>query len=511
MGRKSTDPTAPQLGLDALYEREDAREPARKTTRESAPESAEPPGPPVRSVSEVVRQASQALAKLGAVWVEGELSNVRRISSGHLFFSLKDDQAQLPAVMFRSDARRVAFRLEDGVAVRCRGTLRIYEAQGRFQLYVDRMEPVGVGRLMLAYEQLRKKLAAEGLFDPARKRPLPRFPRTVGVVTSPTGAAVRDILQVSGRRFPARIVLSPTPVQGAEAAPKIIAALERLAALPGVEVIILGRGGGSMEDLWCFNDEALARAVARCPVPVVSAVGHEIDTTLCDYVADARAPTPSAAAEIVLPDRRELLRGLAAQRDRLRSALGTRLQAEHLRLGRLARRLGDPRPRVLDARASLEHLRHRQGVAVQAALESRRRRLGGLRERIAAGHPRARLAQQRARLQRLGASLEQAVLTAVANRREGLARAAAAHQRLGRTLLSEPRRSLAVVAARLGEMSPLSVLGRGYCVAVDAAGRAVRSYLDVADGDPLRVRLHEGELDCTVDGRRPPDDDEKSV
>jgi exodeoxyribonuclease VII large subunit len=462
--------------------------------------------PQVHSVYEIVHRASRTLQqKFSGVWVEGELSNFRRIASGHLFFSLKDDRAQLPAVMFRGDARRLAFAVEDGIAVRCRGSLRIYEAQGRFQLYVEHMEPVGLGALMLAFEQLKRKLRAEGLFSPERKRPLPRFPRGVGVVTSPTGAALRDILQVAARRFPTWMLVSPTPVQGAEAAPRIIAALQAVARVPGIEVIILGRGGGSMEDLWCFNDEALTRAVAACPLPVVSAVGHEIDFTLCDYVADRRAPTPSAAAELVLPDRVELARHLEAQRERLRAAARGRLDDKQLRLGRLAHRLGDPRPRLLDARATLEQLRGRQQAALQAAVDRRRRRLARLREGVAHGHPRSRLTQRRGALERQGARLEAAMRAQLGQRRQRLEGAERARLGAGRTLLQGPRRSFAVLVARLKELSPLQVLARGYALAMDASGRAVRRYTDVDDGDPLRVRLAEGELRCTVQQRLPPD------
>ncbi len=264
-----------------------------------------PQEPKVYGVGEVVRLASRTLEQsFGVVWVEGEISNLKRIASGHVFFSLKDGGAQISAVMFRSDARRVRGKLENGDAVRCRGSLRIYEAQGRFQLYVSRIQPVGLGELMLALEELKAKLAAEGLFDPASKRPIPPAPRVLGVVTSRTGAALRDIIQVAHARSGVRIIVSHTPVQGADAPPRIVAALRRLEARPEVDTIIIGRGGGSVEDLWCFNDERVARAVAACPKPIISAVGHEVDFTLCDHAADLRAATPSAAAELAVPDER---------------------------------------------------------------------------------------------------------------------------------------------------------------------------------------------------------------
>lgn len=474
---------SPQLGIDQLL----------------AQGPAAPAGPPVLSVSELVHRASRTLEKaFGALWVEGELSSVRRISSGHVFFTLKDSRSQISCVLFRSDARRVRFRMEDGIAARCRGAVRIYEAQGRFQLYVDRVEPVGLGALMLALEQRKRALAAEGLFDPARKRPLPPYPRTVGVVTSATGAALRDILQVAGRRFPARMILSAAPVQGDEAPPRLVAALRALARVPEVEVIILGRGGGSVEDLFCFNDEALVRAVAACPKPVVSAVGHEIDTTLCDLVADVRAPTPSAASELVLPDRRAVARGLRAQADRLRAALERRLADAHLALRRGEAALPDPRPRLLDARVSLEGQRRRTHSAWRDHLASSRSRLASGRERIAGHHPRARLAARRGELERLGDRAQRATQATLRHRREALTRARLSldHQR---DIVTAPaRRALALHATRLESLSPLRVLARGYAVALDPTGAALHAPDTLTVGDPIHVRLHRGAIDCAV-------------
>ncbi|HEY8375897.1 MAG TPA: exodeoxyribonuclease VII large subunit, partial [Nannocystis sp.] len=263
-----------------------------------------PLAPHVYAVSELVNRAHRCVEQhFPPLWVEGEITNLRLVGSGHAYFTLRDSHAVLPVAMWRSALARLRYRLADGQTFRVYGRLGIYAAQGKFQLYAERAEPAGLGARMLQFEQLKAKLAAEGLFARERKRPLPAWPRIVGVVTSATGAAIHDILEVARHRCPVRILLSPAQVQGDDAPFSLIRALQRLQRRPGVDVIILGRGGGASEDLWAFNDEALARAVAACPVPVVSAVGHEVDITICDFVADVRAATPSHAAELVVPDR----------------------------------------------------------------------------------------------------------------------------------------------------------------------------------------------------------------
>ena len=264
----------------------------------------------VLSVSQITGYLKSLLEgdpNLNPVFISGEISNFTdHYRSGHLYFSLKDEKAVLKAVMFSSSARRLRFRPSDGMKVLCRGRISLYEASGQYQLYVDDMQPDGLGTLNLAYEQLKTRLEKEGLFDAARKRPIPRYPRRVGVITSPTGAAVRDICQILGRRWPmAEIVFCPVLVQGEEAAPQLVEALARMNRVDGVDTIIIGRGGGSLEDLWAFNEESVARAVAASKIPVISAVGHETDFTICDFVADLRAPTPSAAAELAVPDQME--------------------------------------------------------------------------------------------------------------------------------------------------------------------------------------------------------------
>ncbi len=373
---------------------------------------------------------------VGRVWVAGEVSNLRRAGSGHCYFTLKDDAAQVRAALFRNDARRLPFELEDGLAVIVYAECSVYEARGDLQLLVRLVEPLGRGALQLAFEQLRARLEREGLFAPARKRALPAFPRRIGVVTSPSGAAIRDVIEVTGRRFPATpLLIAPTRVQGEGAEHEIAAALEALTSSPlGVDVVLLVRGGGSLEDLQPFNTEIVARAILRSPVPVVCGVGHETDVTIADLAADARAPTPSAAAAAVLPDRAALRDRWARVRDRLR-------------------------------RAALH------------GVERRSARLAQRREALARVAPKARLATQRARFEALSRALALG--------------AAAAVQRA--------RGSFVGAAGRLDTLSPLAVLGRGYAIVWKGdPATIVRRAAECAPGDRLRVRLGEGELAATV-------------
>ena len=276
----------------------------------------------VTQLNEYLKMVIDGDRVLSNVFVRGEISNFKLYSSGHAYFTLKDDAGQLKSVMFRSYFSRMAFLPEDGMRVIAHGRVSVYESSGQYQLYVDDLQPDGAGSLALRFEQLKRKLAAEGLFDESRKRPLPPMPRRIGVITSPSGAAVHDIINVLGRRFPAaEMILYPSEVQGAQAPAQLISGVEFFSVTGLVDVIILGRGGGSAEDLWAFNDEYLARAVASSSVPVISAVGHESDFTICDFVADRRAPTPSAAAEIAVPDMGEILRGLASVRSGLQTSM----------------------------------------------------------------------------------------------------------------------------------------------------------------------------------------------
>jgi exodeoxyribonuclease VII large subunit len=328
--------------------------------------SGRPPGADrTYSVSQIVRLASRTVeARFGEIWVEGEVSNLRRPSSGHLYFTLKDSRAQLAVVMFRTAAARLQEPVEDGVVLRCRGKLSIYDAQGRFQLSAEAAERAGAGALQAAFEQLRRTLEAEGLFDASRKKALPLLPRSIAVVTSPSGAALQDILRVLRERCPVRVVVCPTPVQGGEAAAEIAEAVRRADRL-GVDLIIVGRGGGSLEDLWAFNTEPVARAIYHACTPIISAVGHEVDITIADLVADRRAPTPSAAAEMAVPVLTDLQEQLRLCRSRLERGQRQRLAEQRVALLRLAGRLGSPRPLLDRCRMRLDDASVRLGGLLQ--------------------------------------------------------------------------------------------------------------------------------------------------
>jgi exodeoxyribonuclease VII large subunit len=418
----------------------------------------------------------------GDVWVEGEVSNLSQPASGHVYFTLRDERAQLQCACFRREARALRFRLEDGLKIRCHGRVSIYEAQGKFQLYVDRVEPAGLGAAALALEQLKRTLQAEGLFDEARKRPLPFWPRVVGVVTSPTGAAVRDLIRVTHRRAATRLVVAPTQVQGAEAPAQIVAALRAVARLPGVEVVIVARGGGAAEDLAAFNDEAVARAIAACPVPVISAVGHEVDVTIADLVADLRAATPSQAGERVVPVQAELEGDL----ERL-----------ILRLARATRR------RLDDRRRDLEHSWQRLTTAGERRVTSGRLHLQALDRRLHAAHPAQRLHRDRTAL----AALQQRLLRVsprgrLTPLRAELARLEDRLRRAGAAAAQRRRRDFAAALAALQALSPLGVLERGYSLTRGPDGAVLHDAGAVAVGDEVSVRLAHGELGCRVEAVR---------
>lgn len=437
-----------------------------------------PRRPRVLSVREAVELANRALEHgVSLIWVEGEVSNLVLARSGHAYFTLKDRNAALPCAMWATSLRRLRFRLDEGQRLRVLGRMGIYSSSGRFQLYVEQAEPAGLGELTLALEQLKQKLAAEGLFASERKRPLPAWPRIVGVVTSPSGAAVHDIVKVIRRRMPTRVLLSPAKVQGPEAPHELTIALRRICRVPGVDVIIIGRGGGSLEDLWAFNHEGLARAIASCPIPIVSAVGHEVDVTICDLVADRRAATPSQAGELVVPDRRALLERLRDRERRLlrnmeRRALdvGSRLHAASTRIERWGQAwVRSEREHLGGARRRLEH-------SARASLLDKKRRLAALAQRLQSVHPRARIAAERQRLHELERRLVRA----------------------GRSLTVDLRPRLARAAGKLDALSPLAVLGRGYALVADQQGQLLRDAAQVATGDTLAVRLARGQLEVEV-------------
>jgi exodeoxyribonuclease VII large subunit len=443
-----------------------------------------PPRPEILTVSDVTADIRAVLeSSFGEIAVEGEISNCRTWQqTGHIYFTLKDANAQLRAVMFRSAARTLRFKVQDGQHVVARGRLGVYEAKGEYQLLCDTLEPRGLGALQLAFEQLKKRLGAEGLFDPSRKRPLPTLPRKIGIVTSLDGAALRDILSVLARRYPnAHIVIRPSRVQGDGAAPDVARGLRMICRVPGVDVVILARGGGSIEDLWAFNEEMVARAIVACTVPVISAVGHETDVTIADFAADLRAPTPSAAAETVVARKDEFVGRIDRQHERLRAALGHRLLIARGRIHALESRRGLA---AIPARLAMRG-RHviELGQALRHALLDRvsveRRRMALSDQALARHDPRARLARTRGRL----TTLEARLTTAGRKRHDGAAS------------------SFAAVAGRLHSLSPLAVLGRGYAVCWDAdRTHIVRRATDVSPGDAVRVTLAEGELSCEVTG-----------
>jgi exodeoxyribonuclease VII large subunit len=412
------------------------------------------------------------------VWVEGEVSGLRVPASGHVYFALKDDDTLLRAVMFKRQASLLRFSLEDGLQVLCQGRVSVYQARGEVQLVVDTVEPRGAGALALAFEQLRARLEAEGLFDQERKRPLPELPARVAVVTSPSGAAIRDFLNVLHRRDQkVAVAVYPVRVQGEDAAPQMISALQDLAAWGWPQVIVLTRGGGAPEDLWAFNDEALARAIAECPIPVVSAVGHEVDVSISDLVADLRAPTPSAAAELLVKNRAELaarLQGMAARLGRTGERMLSRRRAG---LSHLIRGLGDPRRRLADKRLRVDDLLARAGHALGGGLHRRAREVGKLYERALSARPDRRLAEARARQRELTYRLAGAAAGAVNTRRE----------------------AVRLLEGRLRALSPLAVLGRGYALATDSQGRVLRRAADTAPGRKVRVRLGQGALKAKVE------------
>ncbi len=425
------------------------------------------------AVSDLVRAARLTLeSRFSDLRVEGEVSGLKRSANGHLYFTLKDAEAQLDCVMYAREAARLRFRLQDGQQVRCRGRLTIYEARGRFQLSVHGIEPAGAGALALAFEQLKQKLAAEGLFDPERKRPLPFLPRRLGVVTSAQGAVIRDIVRVAHRRFPVPILLAPTPVQGEGAAAAIVAALAEIVKVPDVDVVIVARGGGSLEDLWAFNDETLARAIAACPVPVISAVGHETDFTIADFVADLRAPTPSAAAELAVPVAADLLAEVRLLGRRMGRALLGETRSLRLHLERTRSALGDPRRLIDERRQGLDDFVERAARSLHAATARRRADLRALEARLFRSHPQRRIADQCSAL----VAVERRLVAA------------------GTSLLAHRRRSLEALAGKLDALSPLKVLDRGYSLTRGPDGQVLRSCTGLHQGDDVTVTLRDGDL-----------------
>ncbi len=435
----------------------------------------------VLSVSELTTRLRELIEeRFPAVWVEGEISNFRLYASGHAYFTLKDAAAQLPAALFRTRVRRLRFEPRDGMHVLAFGSLEVYAQRGGYQLIVELLEPRGVGALQLAFEQLKGRLEGEGLFAAARKRPLPSFPRRIGVVTSPVGAALRDILRVIGRRFrDLSIVIAPAKVQGEGAAVEIAQGLAALNALGDIDVIICGRGGGSLEDLWAFNEEVVARAIAASKVPVISAVGHEIDFTIADFVADLRAPTPSAAAELVVREKQAVVENLRQLRGRLVLSMRRSLDHGRRRLQALAGRrvLTDPARSLRERQRRVDDARLRLQRAGATAVSRAMHRAELATAALRATSPFVRIKEDRRRL----ATVRLELINTMGQR------TLAARHRLG------------LSAGHLNSLSPLAVLGRGYSLTRLPSGEIVRSTRQVSVGADVRVLLDEGRIDCRVD------------
>ena len=445
------------------------------------------------TVSELTTSIRGELEKrFGSVWVEGEISNFRAHGSGHWYFTLKDEFAQLRAACYRSSNQRIRFRPEDGLQVRARGRVSVYEAKGEYQLIVETLEPVGAGALQLAFEQTKARLQADGLFAEELKRAIPMFPRRVGVVTSPSGAAIRDILNVVSRRTrTVHLLFAPARVQGDEAAQEIVRAIKFLndhhaRALRdgsyerGIDVIIVGRGGGSIEDLWAFNEESVARAIRSSAIPVISAVGHETDFTIADFAADLRAATPSAAAELVAAHEEQLCSRLERLVGVLDRSIRFRVAQERARVQQLtfARGFDEVRTQLRAAMNAADSAEHRLRTLIASSLQLALRRLDAAAHALTPSHLRERVATDRARFD----ALRQAQHAAVSAR------------------LENARKEFSLAAAALDAMSPLRVLERGYAIAQNERGQIVREANAVSAGDELRLRLWKGTLDCRVEG-----------
>jgi exodeoxyribonuclease VII large subunit len=442
-----------------------------------------PPDRDVWTVSRLNREARLLLETgLPSLWIEGELSNFSRPSSGHWYFTLKDAGAQVRCAMFRGSNTRVRVAPRDGMHVLVRARVGLYEPRGEYQLIAEHLEEAGEGVLRRKFEELKAKLQAEGLFDADRKRELPVLPRRIGVITSPTGAAIRDILHILRRRFPAvPVLVYPVQVQGAAAPGEIYAALRTASRTAEVDVLIVARGGGSLEDLWAFNDEAVARAIRDCPMPVVTGIGHEVDFTIADFVADVRAPTPSGAAELVVPDRAEWLRAFEGFRIRLATALRRGQADRSERLGWLARRLDQLHPgrRLAERGQRLDELEGRLRRAVRHSI----------------GRDAARLREIDVHLQRWSPARRVATLTARADTLDARLRAAA------RSRLERANARFGLALRTLNAFSPLATLDRGYSILLRADGRVVRAADDVTAGDEVRARTARGTLVARVTRR----------
>jgi exodeoxyribonuclease VII large subunit len=434
----------------------------------------------VVSVAELDRRLKRVVEGLsGGLWVEGELTSLKRASSGHVYFTLKDEEEEaiIDCVMYRFDALRASRHLSEGARVQLFGRTTLWAPRGRLQFVGQRMRPAGRGALLLALLALKRKLAAEGLFESDRKRKLPEEPKVIGVVTSRAGAAFHDIRTVAFRRGRVRLVLAPALVQGEGAPESLVVAIERLQRYPGLDVVIIGRGGGSGDDLMAFNDERVVRCIASCRVPVVSAIGHETDVSLADLAADVRAATPSQAAELAVPDSEARRRAIRVVETALARAMRRRLHGARALVDRRRAKLSDPRFLIAARQQELDELEARLRRRLDRTVHRGNQAVGGLMGRLLSRHPRAVIAHNRGNLLPLTERLRSAMALGLGRRRA----------------------ALSLCAGRLGTLSPLSVLARGYAIALDASGHALRRAEASRTGDRVRIVLHEGALMATVD------------
>jgi exodeoxyribonuclease VII large subunit len=434
----------------------------------------------IKELTKFIKARLENDPRLADVWVRGEISNFTRHSSGHMYFTLKDADSRVKAIMFASYNQRLPFLPKDGTKVLAKGSISVYERDGQYQMYITQMQPDGVGSLYLAYEQLKRRLETEGLFSPHLKKPIPRFPRAIGVVTSPTGAAVRDIIITLQRRYPSvPIQLYPVSVQGTQAAPSIVKAIERLNSAGEVELLIVGRGGGSLEELWAFNEEAVARAIFASRIPVISAVGHETDFTIADFVADLRAATPTAAAELAVPHHLELKQQVAYETQRLYRGLQRRLQESRERLERMKRSpyLTNPRKQLLAPAERLDRLTEQLRYRMKDRIRGAKERQMGLSHSLARHDPREQVMYAKRRT----ASAERQLVTAM------------------QSILRNNRSSLDGLLRQMDALSPLKVMQRGYSLVYNEKESAlIKSIHQIQPGDLVKVRLADGRLDCHV-------------
>ncbi|MBA2869950.1 exodeoxyribonuclease VII large subunit [Anoxybacillus calidus] len=435
----------------------------------------------VTALTKYIKRKFEVDPHLQDLWIKGEISNFTYHTRGHMYFTLKDENARIQAVMFAGYNRYLAFRPENGMKVLVRGEISVYEPSGNYQVYVKEMQPEGIGNLYLAYEQLKKRLEEEGLFSPEHKKPIPKFPRYVGVVTSPTGAAIRDIMTTIRRRYPiAKVILLPTLVQGEQAAPSIVRSIEKANELGYLDVLIVGRGGGSIEELWAFNEESVARAIFASNVPIISAVGHETDFTIADFVADLRAPTPTGAAELAVPHLTELLERLAQRKVRLIRAMKEKITHESERLVRVQKSYAFRYPKKLyeQKEQQLDMLMERLERQTMRLIEQKRERWQQYDLHLQKHHPAEKLKKAAEKQQVLTKSLEREMQTIFKQK-----------QLLFTSLLS-----------KLQVLSPLKIMERGYSLVYDEKQQIVKSIHQLGPGDSIKVRLQDGYLDCQVWG-----------